>query len=259
MKVLNKKRASFAKLLLEERGSITGARTPVPKPLSAASIKEAALTRYNHFFGYAKNIFLGDSRENSSIQEHLDAGHPEMAEPEAVRARGPDQARLGARRLIPGDRAEGHMNPTRLTDNLDVLESVVADRLGECLDRIARPAPTLDSYRFDLGTSRRSTAGARCRRRSMCSCRWRSCHTCGPTSSGGLSAASCPRAATCPSSAGSGPSTTVGCCRPGRRRSSCSPVTTSAAGSRCSACCRASTGSPGATCSGSTRFARASR
>jgi hypothetical protein len=79
MAALNKKRASVAKLLLEERGSITGARTPVRKPLSATSIKEAALARYNQFFGYAKNLFLGDSRENSSIQEHLDAGHPEMA------------------------------------------------------------------------------------------------------------------------------------------------------------------------------------
>jgi hypothetical protein len=79
MDALNPKKVSEAKLLLEERGSITGARTPVRKPVTVATIKEAAINRYNQFFGYAKNIFLGDSRENSSIQEHLDAGHPEMA------------------------------------------------------------------------------------------------------------------------------------------------------------------------------------
>lgn len=80
MDVLNKKKVSAAKLLLEERGSISGARTVVRKPLGVASIKEAATTRYKQFFGYAKNIFLGDSRENSSIQEHLDPRHPEMAD-----------------------------------------------------------------------------------------------------------------------------------------------------------------------------------
>lgn len=78
--ILNKKKVSEAKILLEERGSITGARTPVAKPASPKTIAEAALKRYNTFFGYAKNIFLGDSRENSSIQEHLDTGHPEMAD-----------------------------------------------------------------------------------------------------------------------------------------------------------------------------------
>ncbi len=79
MHVLNKKKASVAKLLLEERGSLPEARKPVPKPLSPDAIKKAAIARYDVFFGYAKNIFLGDSRENSSIQEHLDPKHPEMA------------------------------------------------------------------------------------------------------------------------------------------------------------------------------------
>jgi hypothetical protein len=78
MDVLNKKKVSADKLLLEQRGSLPEARTRVDPPTIEA-VKAAALKRYNFFFGYAKNIFLGDSRENSSIQEHLDAGHPEMA------------------------------------------------------------------------------------------------------------------------------------------------------------------------------------
>ena len=47
-------------------------------PATVDTIKEAAIARYNKFFGYAKNIFLGDSKENSSIQEYLDTRHPEM-------------------------------------------------------------------------------------------------------------------------------------------------------------------------------------
>ena len=85
MQVLNSKKWSQAKLLLEQHGStssdvtaVVGA-TKVADPLGLKSIKEAALDRYQKFFGYAKNIFLGNSRENSSIQEDLDQGHPEMA------------------------------------------------------------------------------------------------------------------------------------------------------------------------------------
>jgi len=76
---LNNKKASEAKLLLEQRGSISGARTQVGPTVTAATIREAAINRYTRFFGYAKNIFLGDSKENSSIQELLDTHHPEMA------------------------------------------------------------------------------------------------------------------------------------------------------------------------------------
>ena len=81
MDVLNKKKnkVSAGKLLLEQRGSLPEARTPVRVPATIETIKEAAISRYNKFFGYAKNIFLGNSRENSSIQEYLDKGHPEMA------------------------------------------------------------------------------------------------------------------------------------------------------------------------------------
>ncbi|MEU4156364.1 DUF4157 domain-containing protein [Actinoplanes sp. NPDC026670] len=84
--VLNKKKMTWsrAKLLIEQRGS-TGsdpivAVTPVGTPLSLAAIQEAARKRYAKFFGYAKNIFLGDSEENRSIQEHLDDGHPDLAD-----------------------------------------------------------------------------------------------------------------------------------------------------------------------------------
>ncbi|WP_374454958.1 DUF4157 domain-containing protein [Nocardioides sp.] len=77
---LAKKPLSQAKLLLEQRGSIEGARQPVEgKRPNAEAVLKAAVRRYRRFFGYAKNIFLGDSSENRSIQQHLDAGHPEMA------------------------------------------------------------------------------------------------------------------------------------------------------------------------------------
>jgi hypothetical protein len=77
--VLNKKRISEGKLLLEQRGAISDARIPVKK-VSQDGIQEAAATRYSRFFGYLRNLFVGDSRENSSIQEHLDAGHPDLAD-----------------------------------------------------------------------------------------------------------------------------------------------------------------------------------
>ncbi len=73
------KKYSQAKLFIEQRGSIAEARTPVPDPLSEASIGQGIKTRYAKFFGYIQNIFIGDSKENSSIQQHLDDGHPEMA------------------------------------------------------------------------------------------------------------------------------------------------------------------------------------
>ena len=79
-KALNGKKWSEGKLLLEQRGSISEARIPVQQPLTLANIEKAAVERYSKFFGYAKNIFIGDSKENSSIQQHLDDGHPEMAD-----------------------------------------------------------------------------------------------------------------------------------------------------------------------------------
>ena len=47
--------------------------------LSEKAVVTAANTRYGNFFGYAKNLFIGNSRENSAIQQHLDAGNPMMA------------------------------------------------------------------------------------------------------------------------------------------------------------------------------------
>ena len=78
VEALNNKKISEGKLLLEQRGSIAEARVPVTDA-TQEGIQAAASTRYSKFFGYLKNLFIGDSRENSSIQEHLDAGHPEMA------------------------------------------------------------------------------------------------------------------------------------------------------------------------------------
>ena len=76
--VLAGKKWSEAKLLLEQRGSIGLALTPVTA-VSQEGIAAAANQRYSKFFGYAKNIFIGDSVENSSIQQHLDDGHPDLA------------------------------------------------------------------------------------------------------------------------------------------------------------------------------------
>ena len=75
---LNGKKISEGKLLLEQRASISDARVPV-EPATKDGIQQAATVRYSKFFGYLKNMFIGDSRENSSIQEHIDRGHPEMA------------------------------------------------------------------------------------------------------------------------------------------------------------------------------------
>ena len=75
---LNGKKISEGKLLLEQRGSISDARQQVEE-VSQGGIQKAAKTRYAKFFGYLRNMFIGDSKENSSIQEHLDKGNPEMA------------------------------------------------------------------------------------------------------------------------------------------------------------------------------------
>lgn len=74
-------RGSAAKLLIEQRGSVDKARVAVAGT-KQDQIKAAAIARHSAFFGYAKNFFIGDSKENSSIQEHLDNGHPEMAKQE---------------------------------------------------------------------------------------------------------------------------------------------------------------------------------
>ena len=75
---LNGKKISEGKLLLEQRGSISDARQQVEE-VGQSGIQKAAKTRYAKFFGYLRNMFIGDSKENSSIQEHLDKGNPEMA------------------------------------------------------------------------------------------------------------------------------------------------------------------------------------
>jgi hypothetical protein len=64
-KALTKKTFVAAKMLIEQRGSIPEARTPVPSPLGMDAIVAAARKRYEKFFGY--------------IQEALDQFHPDMA------------------------------------------------------------------------------------------------------------------------------------------------------------------------------------
>lgn len=78
MRLLNNKTVSEATTLLEQRGSLSEARIKV-KDRTATAVKDAAVQRYMKFFGYAKNIFLGDSRENSQIQENLDKGNVRLA------------------------------------------------------------------------------------------------------------------------------------------------------------------------------------
>ncbi|MBJ7311999.1 DUF4157 domain-containing protein [Rugamonas sp. CCM 8940] len=72
------KKVSEAKVLLEQRGSVGEALTPVPD-LKLASLQGSAKTRYNKFFGYARNLFIGDQLENSMLQAKIDPFHPEMA------------------------------------------------------------------------------------------------------------------------------------------------------------------------------------
>ena len=82
---LTGKKVSQGKLLLEERGSIAEARSPVPT-LTVAALQTAATARYDRFFGYLRNLFVGDSRENSAIQERLDPHHPRMQSAAALDA-----------------------------------------------------------------------------------------------------------------------------------------------------------------------------
>lgn len=74
---LTGKKVSAGKLLLEQRASIADARTPV-SGLTIAALQEAATARYSRFFGYLRNLFIGDSRQNSALQEKLDRFHPGM-------------------------------------------------------------------------------------------------------------------------------------------------------------------------------------
>ena len=76
---LKPRKISEAKLLLEERGSAPQSRTPV-ESATKTGIEAAANKRHEGFFGYTRNLFIGDSAENSSIQEELDRGKPGMGE-----------------------------------------------------------------------------------------------------------------------------------------------------------------------------------
>lgn len=47
-------------------------------PPKQSDIQQAAVNRHRKFFGYAKNIFLGNSEINSQLQQYLDKDHPEL-------------------------------------------------------------------------------------------------------------------------------------------------------------------------------------
>jgi hypothetical protein len=70
---------SAAKLLIEQRTSIADARVSVKgNPPKKSDIQQAAADRHKKFFGYAKNIFLGNTEVNSKLQQYLDTDHPEL-------------------------------------------------------------------------------------------------------------------------------------------------------------------------------------
>lgn len=75
---LNGKKVSECVHLIEKRGAISDARVSVSK-LTVQGVIDAVVVRYQRFFGYVKNLFIGDSKENSRIQEHLDNGKPGMS------------------------------------------------------------------------------------------------------------------------------------------------------------------------------------
>jgi hypothetical protein len=85
VQVLTNKKVSEGKLLLEQRSSIVKAQSPVAS-LTIPALQAAATNRYDAFFGYVRNLFVGDSRENSAIQENIDPHHPRMQAPGALDA-----------------------------------------------------------------------------------------------------------------------------------------------------------------------------
>ena len=75
---LNGKKVSQGKLLLEQRPLIGNVGEGVTA-LTIPALQQGATARYAAFFGYTRNLFIGDSRENSAIQEKIDPHHPLMA------------------------------------------------------------------------------------------------------------------------------------------------------------------------------------
>ncbi|MES3020477.1 MAG: DUF4157 domain-containing protein [Pseudomonadota bacterium] len=75
---LVEKKVSQGKVLIEQRTSMADVGEGVSS-LTVAALQKAATARYAAFFGYLRNLFIGDSRENSSIQENIDPHHPLMA------------------------------------------------------------------------------------------------------------------------------------------------------------------------------------
>ena len=77
--VLTGKKVSQGKLLLEQR-TLVGDLGEGVTALTIPALQKGATARYAAFFGYTRNLFIGDMRENSSIQEKIDPHHPLMSQ-----------------------------------------------------------------------------------------------------------------------------------------------------------------------------------
>jgi Domain of unknown function (DUF4157) len=66
--------------MISQRSSIAEARTQVDKPGGVDQVKAAAKKRYNGFFSYVNNIFIGDASPNRKIGRAIDKAHPGFAD-----------------------------------------------------------------------------------------------------------------------------------------------------------------------------------
>jgi hypothetical protein len=73
---LQDKTVPEARILISERSSIAEARVPIPDKAGVPQAREAAKRRYNGFFSYAHNLFIGNAETNSSLGRLLDTNHP---------------------------------------------------------------------------------------------------------------------------------------------------------------------------------------
>lgn len=80
---LTGKRVPEASLLLLERASIPAARVQVEKR-TTKGVEAAARQRYQGFFSYANNLFIGNASTNSSLGRLLDPHHPGLVGAQAL-------------------------------------------------------------------------------------------------------------------------------------------------------------------------------
>jgi hypothetical protein len=80
---LKGKTVSEARILVSERASIPAARVPVADN-SKKGIEAAAKTRYQGFFSYVNNLFIGNATTNRSLGQAVDPHHPGLLSPAAL-------------------------------------------------------------------------------------------------------------------------------------------------------------------------------